>query len=100
MGQILTEQQVLAREILSPSNRKIEDYKTVPGLQEIVLVQSQTMQVEISRRGLQGWPGQPDIVQLGGMARLDSIGFSCPIVAIYAGTSLATTPRPPPPARP
>ena len=91
-GQILAEEIVLVAEILSPSNRKntraaLVQYRTIASVRDIVMLHSRTVQAEVSHRGPAGWPDEPTIVT-SGIIRLDGIGFSCPIEAIYANTGL------------
>jgi hypothetical protein len=42
-------------------------YRTIPGLQEIVLLHSSAIVAEVLRRGADGaWPQQPDIIDAAG----------------------------------
>ena len=94
VGQILAEDILFVAEALSPGNRKntqeaLRQYRTIPSVRDILLLHSQQVRAEISHCGPDGWPAEPTIVEPGGVARIASIGFACPIEAIYAQTSLA-----------
>jgi Uma2 family endonuclease len=82
-------------EILSPSNASdtwdnVWAYTTIPTLREIVVVHSTRSLAEVLRRGPDGnWPKETEKVGRDGTLRLDSIGFACPMAAVYARTHLA-----------
>jgi Uma2 family endonuclease len=82
-------------EILSPSNAKdtwdnVWAYMTIPSVREIAVVHSTRVLAEVLRRGADGsWPKEPEKVGRDGSLRLDSIGFACPMPAVYAQTHLA-----------
>ncbi len=81
-------------EVLSPSNLKdtwnsIYAMATIPALAEIVVVDSESIKVEVFQRGADGtWPsaGKP---YMSGSVRLESISADLPIGEIYAGTRFA-----------
>ena len=65
-------------------------YTTIPSVREIVVVHSTRVFAELLRRGADGnWPAEPEEIGLEGTLRLDSIGFACPLPAVYAQTRLA-----------
>ncbi len=94
-GQMVLEDPILLIEILSPSNRaktwtNVWAYTTIPSLREIVVVQSDRMEVQMLRRSPDRiWPDNPETILTGGTLRLDSVGFACPIEDVYADTPLA-----------
>lgn len=93
--QALTEP-ILLIEILSPGNSSdtwdnVWSYTTIPTVREIVVVHSTRILAEVLRRDAEGnWPEQPEVTGPSGTLRLECVGFSCPIAAIYAQTPLAT----------
>ena len=65
-------------------------YCTIPSVQEIAIVHSTRVLVELLRRGADGhWPEQPEEIGPGGRLELSSIGFTCPPSDVYAQTHLA-----------
>ncbi len=94
-GQIVIEDPILIIEILSPSNRartwtNVWAYTTIPSVREIVIVHSEKIEVQVLRSSTDHiWPDNPETIAAGGMLRLDSITFSCPVEDIYADTPLA-----------
>jgi Uma2 family endonuclease len=93
-GQQLMPDPVLLIEVLSPSNmadtwENVWAYCTLPSVEEIAVVHSARVLVEILRRGPHGdWPQQTEKVGQGGTLTFESIGFSCPLSEIYARTHL------------
>jgi Uma2 family endonuclease len=92
-GQQLTPAPLVIIEILSPSmenkDRKVKlpDYRAIPSVREIVLVDSQQLYCEVHRR-LDGGRWLTDLLrQDGAHLRLESIGFDQPLSAIYANVS-------------
>ena len=86
---------VLIVEVLSPSNHKdtwdsIYAMSTIPSLQEIVVVDSERIHVEVYRRGTDGaWPKHGEVCQASGTVRLNSISADFIVAEIYSGTVLA-----------
>ena len=82
-------------EILSPGNASdtwdnVWSYTTIPSVREIVVVHSTRVFAELLRREGDGnWPAEPEEIGPDGTLRLDSIGFACPLPAVYAQTRLA-----------
>jgi Uma2 family endonuclease len=82
-------------EILSPSNAaktraNIAAYRTVPSVQEIVVLNAVRVFAEVLRRTSDGvWPAQAQHVGADDALRLDSIGFAAPLRAAYRTTGLA-----------
>jgi hypothetical protein len=65
-------------------------YTTIPSLREIVVMHSTRVLAEVLRRGPDGnWSKETEKVGRDGTLRLDSIGFACPMAAVYARTHLA-----------
>ena len=85
---------VVLIEILSPTNvsktrANVRAYRTIPTVTEIVVLRSTSIAAEILRRGPRGaWSRQPDIVDVQGVLRLDSIGFAAPLHDAYRTTAL------------
>ena len=85
---------VLVVEILSPSNqtetwRNVWAYATIPSVREILIVRTVTIGAELLRRNPDGtWPERPLLIEQGDL-KLDSIGFSAPLTALYRTTRLA-----------
>ena len=85
---------ILLIEILSPSNEQdtyenIRAYATLPSVQELVVVHSTRMKVELLRKGDGNvWPANPEMIDVEGTLRLESVGLSLPLSDIYAGTHL------------
>ncbi len=89
--QVVTEP-VLVIEILSPGNvddtrDNIRAYATLASVQEMVVVHSSRISVEIHRRDAMGaWRPDPERVGPGDRLRLNSIGLDGPIEDVYAST--------------
>jgi Uma2 family endonuclease len=85
---------LLLIEILSPSNGKdaesnIFAYTTISSAQELVIVHSEAVKVEVFRRGPDGhWLFEPEMTEGTGTVTFASIGAAFPIADIYAGTHL------------
>jgi Uma2 family endonuclease len=94
VGARLMEQPVLLIEILSPSNvsktrANIRAYRTIATVREIVVLHSTAVAAEVLRRGPNGtWPRQPEMIDIGGALRLDSIGFAAPLRDVYRTSGL------------
>ncbi len=88
-GQKLTPDPLVIIEILSPSTEnkdrkvKLPDYRALPSVQEVVLVDQQQFYCEVHRR-LDGGRWLTDLLRQGdARLRLESIGFDQPLSAIY-----------------
>ena len=83
---------VILVEILSPSceaeNRaNVWAYTTIPTVREILLVRSTQIAAELIRREPNGgWPANSLPIGEQDRLALDSIGFDCPLAAVYEGT--------------
>jgi Uma2 family endonuclease len=92
-GQI--ELPVLLVEILSPGNEpdtweNVWAYASIPSVQEILVVQSTRIGVELLRRRPdRSWPEEPEGTDAKGTLRLETIDFTCPVLELYVGTHLA-----------
>jgi len=77
-------------EILSPSNAtdtwgNVWSYTTIPSVQEILVVHVAEERADLLRRQPDGtWPENPMQLMQGDDLTLASIGFTAPLVAIYA----------------
>jgi len=93
-GQQILPDPVLLIEILSPGNTadtwdNVWSYCTIPSVQEIAIVHSTRVLIELLRRGPDShWPEQPEEIGPGGALRLESVGFACPLSDVYAQTHL------------
>jgi Uma2 family endonuclease len=94
-GELFTPDPVLLIEVLSPSNvnatyESVRAYATLPSVQEILVVHSTRMEVELLRRDKAGnWPANALILRTGHPLNLESIGADLVIADIYDGTHLA-----------
>ena len=94
-GQIELPEPVLLVEILSPGNEpdtweNVWAYASIPSVQEILVVQSTRIGVELLRRGPdRSWPEEPEGTDAKGTLRLETIDFTCPVLELYVGTHLA-----------
>jgi Uma2 family endonuclease len=85
---------VLPIEILSPGNpmqtwRNVWSYTTIPSVQEILVIRTASIGVQLLRRVSDGaWPEVPLPIEAGEV-ELESIGFRIPVAALYKGTWLA-----------
>jgi Uma2 family endonuclease len=85
---------ILLVEILSPSNEpetraNVWSYTTIPSVREILPVRSTHIGAELIRREPDGgWPANSRPLGEEDRLALDSIGFECPLAAVYAGTRL------------
>jgi Uma2 family endonuclease len=85
---------VLLIEILSPSNQaetwaNVWAYTTIPSVQEILVLKTASIGVELLRRNQDGsWPNQPLSITTGDLT-LESIDFHIPLAAAYRTTRLA-----------
>ncbi len=99
-GDIMLANPIVIVEILSPSNAQdtyenVRAYATLPTVQEIVVIHSTRMRVELLKRGAGGdWPSDPDAIEAGDMLALDSIGARLPLAEIYSSTHLAPAANP------
>jgi Uma2 family endonuclease len=93
-GARLMHEPLVLIEILSPTNvsrtrANVRAYRTIPSVAEIVVVHSTAVGAEVLRRGANGsWPRQPEMVDLDGVLRLDSIGFAGPLRDAYRTSGL------------
>jgi Uma2 family endonuclease len=94
-GQIELPEPVLLVEILSPGNEpdaweNVWAYASIPSVQEILIVQSTRIGVELLRRRPdRSWPEEPEGTDAKGTLRLETIDFTCPVLELYVGTHLA-----------
>ncbi len=93
-GAIEVAEPILLIEILSPGNAKqtwtnVWAYTAIPSVREILVIRTASIGVQILRRAPDGtWPDVPLAIDSGEL-HLQSIGFSIPVAALYAGTWLA-----------
>lgn len=80
-------------EVLSPGTEaldrgdKFKEYRTLPSLEEYVLISSTQINVEIYRRG-EGRLWLYTAYQIGDIIKLESIGFEFPIMLLYEEINL------------
>ena len=85
---------VLLIEVLSPGNKSrtrsnVWTYTTIPSVREIAIFRTETIGVELLRRGDDGnWPAAAEMIEAGDMA-FRSIGVQFPLEAVYRTTRLA-----------
>jgi Uma2 family endonuclease len=90
---IVTEPRLLI-EVLSPSNaadtyENIRAYASLPSVEELVVVHSTRVEVELLRKGEHNiWPANPTILRAGADLTLPSIGLTVPVAQLYEGTHL------------
>lgn len=84
---------ILIVEVLSPGNKRetwesIRALATIPALQDILVVDSEDISVELFSRDASGhWPASGQTVTSGSVL-LASLDFAMPLAEIYAGTQL------------
>ena len=94
-GQQVVPDPVLMIEVLSPGNQddtrdNARAYATLASVQEVAVVHSTRVLVEVHRRGQDGaWLPNPELVEPGDRLRLLSVGLDCTIEAVYRTTWLA-----------
>lgn len=87
-------------EVLSPSTlsfdrfRKVEEYKTIPGLAAILLVDTEAPQVTVHRRHGEAWVSNP-VEGLGSVIALDAIGARLALSDLYEGIDFTAPPSAP-----
>ena len=85
---------VVLVEILSPTNvsktrANVRAYRSIPTVQEILVLHSTNVAAEALRRDAGGaWPAQPELVDVNGTLVLQSIGFAAPLRAAYRTSGL------------
>lgn len=90
-GQRLVPDPLVIVEILSPSTEnkdrklKLPSYRSLPSVQEIVLIDQQQLYCEVHRRLDDGRWLTELLLQPEARLRLPSIGFDQPLAAIYSG---------------
>ncbi len=93
-GQVAIPDVCLIIEILSPGNEaqtreNIRSYASVPSVQEIAVMHSQRVLVEVQRRGLDG-ACTLDTVGPNGELVLSTVSLRCPVFSLYRRTWLDT----------
>jgi Uma2 family endonuclease len=82
-------------EILSPSNAadtraNVWSYTTIPSVAEILVLHTAEIRAELLRRQDDGlWPLNPLHLAAGDDVRLESVGFSAPLVAFYRTSGMS-----------
>jgi len=93
-GERIVTEPILLIEVLSPSNAQdtyenIRAYATLPTVQELVVVHSTKVEVELLRKGTDGvWPANPVMIAVGGAIDLRSVDLTFPVSDVYRGTHL------------
>ncbi|WP_431855472.1 Uma2 family endonuclease [Azospirillum sp.] len=97
-GQYAIPNPVVIVEILSPSTEaddrkvKLPVYRSIPSVQEIVLVHSERLYAEVHRR-LDDTRWQVDLLtEPEDVLRLDSVGYAQPLALLYANVDLGKSP--------
>jgi Uma2 family endonuclease len=81
--------EILSSTNVSKTRANIRAYRTIAKLAEIVVLRSTAIAAEILRRRADGTrPAQPEIVDVDGERRLDSIGFAAPPRAAHRTSGL------------
>jgi Uma2 family endonuclease len=93
-GSRTIEAPIVLVEILSPSNedvirRNAESYKTMPSVQEVVLIDSLSVRAEIMCRNTDGTWRETVTIRSGEQLELNAIAFKTPLQTLYKTTSLA-----------
>lgn len=97
-GQRALPNPVLIFQVMSPNNvedqwETIRALASVGSITEIVVVDSETVDVQVFHRGGDGiWPAEPERVAAGGAIRLISLEMELNVDDIYWGTSLVAGP--------
>jgi Uma2 family endonuclease len=92
--QLYLPEPVLLIEVLSPGNESrtrsnVWTYATIPSVKEIAIIWTETIGVELLRRGADGnWPAAAEIVEAGELT-FQSIGVQFPLEAVYRTSRLA-----------
>jgi len=85
---------ILIVEVLSQGNARdtwesIQACSTIGTVAEILVVDSEAIDVQVFRRGAKGiWPGEPERVTADGVIRLAAVGLELAVADIYRGTYL------------
>ena len=93
--EVIVPEPVLLVEILSPGNEaktrsNVWTYTTLPSVQEILLVRSTRMEIELLRRSADGmWPAQPTIIHPPETLELTSLDFAVPVADLYRTAGLS-----------
>lgn len=97
--QYATPNPVLIVEILSPSTEnddrkvKLPVYRSIPSVQEIVLIHSEQVYAEVHRRLDGGGRWQVDLLtEPEDVLSLDSVGYAQPLALLYANVVLGNSP--------
>jgi Uma2 family endonuclease len=96
-GQQFIAEPILIVEVLSPStaatdrDRKLPDYRTIPSLQDILVVSSTEPRIEHFRREPDGWKIHD--LRGDGTLRLQKLGITVALAEIYAGLTQHTPKR-------
>jgi len=90
-GEKMVEAPVLIVEVLSPSTEetdrkvKLADYRSMPSVQEVLLIDPNRLYAEVHRR-FEGGLWVTDLLRHGGdVLRLQSVGLAVPLSELYAG---------------
>ncbi len=93
-GQRILSEPILLIEVLSPSNasdtyENIRAYATLPSVQELLVVHSTRIDVEMLRNSAGNvWPANPTVIGTGGMIDLETAGLKLPMADVYVGSHL------------
>ncbi len=90
---------VLVAEVLSPSTRdfdqteKLEEYRTVPTLRHILVIDPMQPRLLLHTRGAEGHWSAERIAGPDAVAALPALGIELPLAELYEGLSFAPLPR-------
>jgi len=93
----ITPNPILIVEALSPSTKtkdfekKLPDYKTIPSVREILLIDSTRMYADVYRRSGDDWDRIP-LSDPDARLRLESVGLDIPLGEVYATLSIKPGP--------
>ncbi|MEO5338648.1 MAG: Uma2 family endonuclease [Magnetospirillum sp. WYHS-4] len=94
-GERIASNPLVILEVLSPSTStydrgaKLPDYRSIPSVQEIVLISSTAMRAEIWHRTSEGW-AVSDANGSEAILRLTSVDIEVPLEAVYEGVAFET----------
>ncbi len=94
VGQAVVPDPIVLIEVLSPGNQddtrdNVRAYSTLPTVQEMAVVHSTRVLIELHRRDKAGnWPPEPEYLEAGQRLTLATLGLDHPVEAIYRRTWL------------
>ncbi len=90
---------MLVAEVLSPSTmdfdqtEKLEEYRSVPGLRHILMIDTDQPRLRLHSRGEDGhWASEP-FAGLAALVAIPALGIELPLVELYEGLTFQPLPR-------